>query len=113
MYGLNVTKHHLAFKIEAKEGTVCYTNRYLAHMPHETIKTNVFRDQLLTKTCITWYTAASKLLRATNAILFWRAYTKDGTLNFSNSVGLPNTFSFKDVINLVRLPVSLQNKIVI
>lgn len=43
-------------------------------------------------------------------MLFWRAYTKDGTLNFSNSVGLPNTFSFKDVINLARLPVSLQNK---
>lgn len=40
-------------------------------------------------------------------MLFWTAYTSDGTLNFTSSLGLPRTFSLKDALNLSKLPVSL------
>lgn len=61
----------------------------------------------LSSTSPTWYTAASRLLRARKAMLFCTAYTKEGTLNFISSLGLPKTFSLKDALNLPRLPVSL------
>lgn len=55
----------------------------------------------------TWYTAASRLLSATKAMLFWTAYTTEGTLSFSSSLGL-KMFSTMLLLSLMKLPDSLK-----